>query len=544
MKKRLLILCLITLFAGLLRFTFLAKFPVSLDWDEASHGYNAYSILTTGKDEWGKFFPLIFKAFGDYKLPVYIYSTVIPIFLFGLNTFSVRFISALAGTLAIPGIYFLYRKLFPKQPELYGYLAAFFLAVCPWHFFISRPALEANLALTFIIYGTLFLLKGLDSPKHYLLSALFFGLSLHTYNTARVFVPLFLLAFLFIKRHKIRIGKFSLSASFLLLSFLVLVVFQVFSGEGTARYGKLKILSESAVFQIGNNRTQSKLPPLISKIIYNRPVYFTTTFIKNYLGYFTPQFISQTSGAQTQFAIPNHNLFGWVIVILALLGLFVSKNPLVISWLFLSPVAAALTADPPQALRPNPLIPAVIILGVSGLYFICTKLSPKISSLLTSIVILLVSLTFCLYLNDYYSSYQVRYSQSWQYGYSQVIDYINKHSSSYTNIFITKRYGEPHIFYAFYSHLNPVLIQPGKDNIRFEKSDWFWTDKIGNVHFVNDWQIPTKEATSLTLESGGKIPTVGSLLVTSPDHIPANAKVLETVNFLDKTPAFIITEIR
>lgn len=541
--KNLIILLLITTIGLFLRFWHLGYFPVSLNWDEASHGYNAYSIFTTGKDEWGKSFPLIFRAFGDYKLPIYIYLTVLPIFLFGLNTFAVRFISALAGVLAIPGIYFLYLKLFPKHSRTFGLLAAFFLAVCPWHFFISRPALEANLALTFIIYGTLFLLKGLESPRNYFVSAILFGFSLHTYNTARVFVPLFLFIFFLINLRKIKFTKWTLSAIALLLCFFGVVVYQVFSGEGTARYGKLEILSESAIFQIGTQRTQSKLPPIIAKAIYNRPVYFATTFIKNYLGYFTPQFISQSKGAQTQFAIPDQNLFGWSILVLAIIGLVFSRNSLVLSWLFLSPVAAALTADPPQALRPNPMIPAIILLAAFGLYFLASKLSPKLSFIFVSLVLILVSTNFYLYCQNYFFSYQVTYSQSWQYGYSQVVSYINQYGSSYKNIFITKRYGEPHIFYAFYSRLNPQLLQPGSDNIRFEKSAWYWTDKIGNVYFVNDWQIPTAKTDSLTLESGGQLSTQNSLLITSPNHLPSNAKVLKTVNFLDGTPAFIISSI-
>jgi 4-amino-4-deoxy-L-arabinose transferase-like glycosyltransferase len=119
-------------------------------------------------DEWGVRLPLIFKAFGDYKLPVYIYLTAIPVWFFGLNAFAVRFISALAGTLAIPGIYLLTKQVTSKNGEEGGSdslatITALLLAISPWHFFISRPALEANLALTFIIFGFYFLLLFLRS---------------------------------------------------------------------------------------------------------------------------------------------------------------------------------------------------------------------------------------------------------------------------------------------------------------------------------------------------------------------------------------------
>jgi len=107
---------------------------------------------------------------------------------------------------------------------------------------------------------------------------------------------------------------------------------------------------------------------------------------------------------------------------------------------------------------------------------------------------------------------------------------------------MSKRYGEPHIFYAFYSRLDPKLLMPGPDNIRFMKSDWYWTDKIGKVYFINDWQIPTGVVNTLPLESGGTISTNNSLFITSPDHLPKNTTVIDKIDFLNGDPAFVIAK--
>ena len=64
--------------------------PVSVYWDEASIGYNAYSIATDLKDEWGDKLPLHFRAFGEFKLPVYIYSVAVFVKAIGLNEHAVR----------------------------------------------------------------------------------------------------------------------------------------------------------------------------------------------------------------------------------------------------------------------------------------------------------------------------------------------------------------------------------------------------------------------------------------------------------------------
>lgn len=562
-KKRLIIIFVITILGCVLRFSQLDKIPASLNWDEVSHGYNAYSILKTGKDEWGKFIPFIFRAFGDYKLPVYIYLTVIPVFIFGLNAFAVRFVSALAGTLAIPGVYLLSRELFPntKTSKTYfdpGTISALLLAISPWHFFISRPALEANLALTLIIFGSYYLVRFFNHKSSFLPASILLGLSMHTYNTSRVFVPTLIFATLLIFRSsffKTFIqGKFKTIniLSVIILGVLsLLVVTQVLSGEGAARYEKLKILSPAVIYQIGETRSKSSLPPILSKIVFNRPVAFVSTAAKNYLGYFSPQFFYQTWGAQFQFAIPGQNLLTLPVYLLSVLGVFVVvssiKNnksyQLLLSWLLLSPVAASLTADPPQALRPNPMIPALLIFASCGFLFVLEKVTKKYQNLFFVGVFTWIFVSFLMYFNGYTNEYKSKYSSSWQYGYAQVMNYVHEHASEYDNVFITKRYGEPHIFYSFYTKLDPQKLQPGSDNIRFEKTDWFWTDKIGHVYFINDWQIPKISISTLPLESGGEISTVRSLLVTSPDHIPVNAHIIDTVNFLDGSPAFIITSV-
>lgn len=544
-NKNNLLLLLIVAAGALLRFWGLARFPVSLNWDEVSHGYNAYSVLLTGKDEWGVSFPTIFRAFGDYKLPIYIYLTIIPVWLFGLTPFAVRFISALAGVIAIPLIYLLANEIFSKSQKKAGLLAALLLAISPWHFFLSRPALEANLALTFIIAGTYFFLRGLNNSRYYLASAICYALSLHTYNTARVFVPLLIVAGAFIYRKSLKIDRYLSSSLVIFLLSFCLVISQVLAGTGTARYQKLAILTESSVFQIGENRARSHLPGVIARLAYNRPVYFSTTFVKNYLSYFSPAFFNQSHGAQTQFAIPGENLFTYPVLIFALLGFVIAlknfanlSNKLILVWLMLSPVAAATTIDPPQALRPNPLIPAVILLAVYGLLSLPRKHQVRLAGL----TLLLTVVLFVNFLSAYFGPYQKNYSPSWQYGYRQAVEVIKENLTKYDRIIMTKRYGEPHIYYAFYGQLDPKSLQPGSDSLRFAKSDWFWTDKIGKVYFVNDWEIPTKTANILRLESGGTISTNNSLLITSPDHVPANTTKIDTINFTNGDPAFVVAK--
>ena len=146
MKKVFLIA--IILVASVLRLYKLGSVPPSLYWDEASLGYNAYSILTTAHDEHGKFLPLTnFGTFGDYKPPGYIYATVPSIAIFGLSDFAIRFPSAFFGVLTVLLTYFLTKKFF--ESEVVAQVATLFLAISPWHLQFSRGAFEANLGLFF-----------------------------------------------------------------------------------------------------------------------------------------------------------------------------------------------------------------------------------------------------------------------------------------------------------------------------------------------------------------------------------------------------------
>ena len=155
-KTAFLLLGLIFVIGIFLRFYKLGQIPPSLDWDEASMGYNAYTILKTAKDEYGNKLPISIRSFNDYKASIYVYLSTIPIALFGLNEFSVRFISALFGSLTVLLAYLLIKQLLSldkryKNNIAIPLLTSFFLAISPWHIQFSRVAFEANLSLFYYL---------------------------------------------------------------------------------------------------------------------------------------------------------------------------------------------------------------------------------------------------------------------------------------------------------------------------------------------------------------------------------------------------------
>ncbi|MBU1031655.1 glycosyltransferase family 39 protein, partial [Patescibacteria group bacterium] len=130
------ILLALTMLGGFLRFYKITENPISLSIDEVSFGYNAFSILKTGRDEYGKFFPLTFKSTGDYKNPVPIYLMVPSIALFGLNEFGIRFPTALIATLTIPIFFLLFMEI--SGSFKISLVATALLTISPWHIYYSR----------------------------------------------------------------------------------------------------------------------------------------------------------------------------------------------------------------------------------------------------------------------------------------------------------------------------------------------------------------------------------------------------------------------
>src|SRR3990167_850869 len=100
-SKSKILLGFIFILAILLRFIWLDKIPTSLYSDEADQGYNAYSIMKTGKDEHGVFLPVSLRSFGDWKPPLPSYLMIPTIAVFGLNAWGVRLTTAILGILSL-----------------------------------------------------------------------------------------------------------------------------------------------------------------------------------------------------------------------------------------------------------------------------------------------------------------------------------------------------------------------------------------------------------------------------------------------------------
>jgi len=511
-------LILLILLGAFFRLIYIYQFPPSLNWDEVSLGYNAYSLLKTGRDEWGSILPTIFRAYGDFKLPGYIYSAIPSISIFGLNPLGVRFPSIVSGILMIAAVYLLSRRV---SSRFMAILTALLVAISPWPLFLSRVAVEANLAILLFTLGATLLLY-----RRLFLGIFLLGLSAWTYNSFRIFTPLFLFSYLLLNRKNVKINFLTVAVTLLLF---IPVFIQLLSPSGQARFKWLTLLDEGATVQINQLRSRPG-----GRLLYNKATYLAYRFSVNYLNHFNPKFLFISGGSHYQFSIPNYGLLYLVALpffylgLIALLFKFKKSNfKLIIVWLLLAPIPGSLTRDSPHVLRAITMLPATIVVTSMGIWTAAKKFNVLQIALP---VILLLSLEY--YINPVSANYQTRYSWAWQYGYKEAVQFVKDHYSQYDQIVFTKRYGEPHEFVAFYWPWEPANFSKSK-NWDFH-DNWYWVNKLDKIKFVNDWEMSQAVA---SLPIGPKY-----LVISSPDN-ETPGTVLTRINFLDSKPAFIIKEL-
>lgn len=170
----------------LVRLAALGQYPGGVNQDEAYSAYEAYCLLQDGMDSWGYKFPVYLTAWGSGMNALQSYLMMPFIALFGLKLWVLRLPQALIACACLPALYALLKRLFDKKTALIG-LA--FLAICPWHISMARWGLESNLAPGMVLLGFLFFVLGCDEPKYYVLSGLFYGLSLYAYATIWPVLP-------------------------------------------------------------------------------------------------------------------------------------------------------------------------------------------------------------------------------------------------------------------------------------------------------------------------------------------------------------------
>ena len=171
----------------------LGRLPDGMLQDEASIGYEAWSLLTYGTDRYGYPYPVVPITWGSGGGgPVIIYLTMAAVRFFGRTPFAVRLVPALLGLLSLLVFYLLVRRFLNPGT---AFLSSFLFAFCPWQIMQNRWTLD-NRPLPFLfLLASLFFLYGIRTgrTRHYLISAAVYALCLYSYGSAILVIPAHLL---------------------------------------------------------------------------------------------------------------------------------------------------------------------------------------------------------------------------------------------------------------------------------------------------------------------------------------------------------------
>lgn len=182
---------LVLLLAVLARTLLLDQIPGDINPDEAMSGYNALTLLRNGTDNFGYPYPVYLSSWGSGQNVLQSWLQIPFLLLFGVSNVTARLPMVICSLLSLITLFAVARRTMENRFALFLF---FFASITPWQLMASRWALEANLAPFFLVFGLLFFLKGVDNPKWFPLSGLFYGLSLYTYATIWTVIPFILLA--------------------------------------------------------------------------------------------------------------------------------------------------------------------------------------------------------------------------------------------------------------------------------------------------------------------------------------------------------------
>ena len=416
-KKRNIVLDLIALslvfIVGAIVFFYkLDKIPSGFYIDEALPGYNAYSLLLTGRDEFGKSFPTFLRFYGSYNPPLFTYLVIPWVASLGLNVFAVRAPSALAGLLSGLVVYLFLKNSHFLKKKASVFLGAIFFMITPWIILHSRVGYEVSLAFLLFSLGCLFLWQALTKPSRLIWATAFLSLSTYAAYAERFLVPVVAIGFVLVFR-KVLFRKNYLK--FLKISLLIFLVTQI---------PHIILLTTPAFFPKANLWGFEDSGSIWDKFGIIKEVF------SRYFVYFSPRSLFFLPDPDPQRSIPDLSVFYPWMLIPYLLGIYAFWKrrkedfaKFIILLLLLTPIAAAFTRDPFATHRALPVLLPLVVVISAGIDSVIKRLGFRIW---LPLFVIMFGWSLLLLWRSYFVFLPVERARNWGYGLSQLAEQIKQ----------------------------------------------------------------------------------------------------------------------
>lgn len=453
--KSLFIIAVILILGFFLYLYKIEDIPPGLEIDEVPNGYNAYSILRTGKDEFGKSFPIYFRFSASYSPPLYAYLTVPAISLLGLNITAARIVSGISGILSIIVIFLLLKNLNLTQNRFVIYLGALLYAISPWTIMYSRSGYEAMLSFLIYSLSVLFIWKGFKRPFYLTYGVITLSISVYASHANKFLFTLLLICLTIVFKNILldkRTRKYFIAG---LVGALIIQLPNISVIFTKSFFVKSSLFFNDAIF-IEYQKIKDIIP-----IFIGVPYLYAREFLSQYLTYFSVRSLFLDPDPFQARSIPNLSVFYPWMFVPYLIGLFVTwKKRVQTNYKYLlllavtAPIPAAFTKDPFWTYRAIPLLLSSVIIITIGI----DRISKLRLKLFIPLCCLIVIYSLILLWEGYFIFLPNEKANAWEYGYQNVAQEMMIYKDEH---FVVDNSRNPltYIQLAFYMKLNPETLQ-------------------------------------------------------------------------------------
>ncbi|OGG26677.1 hypothetical protein A2960_00700 [Candidatus Gottesmanbacteria bacterium RIFCSPLOWO2_01_FULL_39_12b] len=538
MKIKLLILIILILaFTFFIRIYKLTSNPEGFDQTEAAFGYNAYSLLKTSRDEYGKFLPLVLTSIGDYKLSIFSYWEIPFITLFGLNEFSVRFSVVVASMISLILIYFIIDEILKKHKI--ALLSLFFVGISPWHIIMSRMAYDPMVAFMWFLFSIFLFIKWYRENRYYLLilSVIALAFAISTYYSVWLLFPFTIaLYWLLIYRKRLNIKQLVYLTVILLIPVLIFVkLFLTTRGQrlyqdSTFQVDAFPLLAEQI------REDQHEFPIYITRLFHNKLAFYPLFIIQNLFKNLSIDFLFLTGDKiDRRFYVPyNGVLYLWTMPFF-LLGLFyfwknqpARKNLFILGPIVIIFLGSAFSAFGSETERTLFSVPIFCFLISHGLLIIYDKVrKTHLNSIILGLsgILLIYNITY--FNHQYFWHGNVHQPWGRNFGVSEMINTVSALKGKYGKVVVPDN---TYIYFYFYNKTDPKIAWAESENIN-QKANFLQhrlRSKIGDYL-----------AMPVECPAAGRLHV---LYVCQGTKIPPNSRIIKIIRYRDEQPAFTMLE--
>ena len=472
--------------ATIIRLVNLSTHPNGLNQDEASIGYDAWSILNYGIDRNGNSYPVHLVAWGSGQNALYAYLCMPFISLLGLNTLSIRLPMVMFFILATVGIYFIVKQFFDKKTAL---IAMALYTFSPWAIMSSRWCIESSLYPPLFILALWALIYSSKNKMFIYLTAIIFSATLYSYGPAYLVTTLFcFFAFIyFIVKKIISLNHLILAGVLFIVLSLPIYLFVAINAFDLPEMHLFGVITIPKEF----NRMNS--------IFHGQSI---STFVENFVSVFILQYDAQNRCSSSNF------LFGCTYILSLpfwIYGIYISvkKKNLLTNLLLLLSAVSFLLLFVFSWVNTNRIgiiyVPTVIFAAI-GISVFTNRKQKLFYGVFLLYAVLFLGFCVCYFSPIYTNSkeYTEQFFTSYEQALLKAEELDNNNTKTiYSDAFINM----PYIYNLFYEQPNPYEFMENtvfyNTNDEFEAvysyKNYIYTDKYIVKSYINNKNKDIKE---------------------------------------------------